>query len=158
MCLLVCMLSFFNCVRLFSTPWSIACQVPLSVGFSRQERWSGLPCPPLGDLPDPGTEPVSLLCPALAGGFFTPEPPGKPSVAIRVYSEGKPTGLLCPVLIRRTGEQIPSVCFSRKKTCLPQDLLEEFYKIPFSSQLGNKQTSGVHELVSSTGSLAVGCL
>lgn len=42
--------------------------------------------------------------------------------------------------------------------CLPQDFLEEFYKIPFSSELGNKQTSGVHELVSSTGSLAVECL
>ena len=41
------------------------------MGFSRQEYWSGLPCPPPGDLPDPGIEPVSLLSPALAGGFFT---------------------------------------------------------------------------------------
>jgi len=41
------------------------------MGFSRQEYWSGLPCPPLGDLPDPGIEPLSLMSPALAGGFFT---------------------------------------------------------------------------------------
>ena len=50
-------------------------QAPLSVGFLRQEYRSGLPFPPPGDLPDPGTEPAS---PALAGGFFTSEPPGKP--------------------------------------------------------------------------------
>ena len=45
--------------------------VPLSMGFFRQEYWSGLPCLPLGDLPDPEVEPVSLVSPALAGGFFT---------------------------------------------------------------------------------------
>ena len=55
------------------TPWTAACQAPLSVEFSRQEYRSGLPFPPLGDLPDPGTEPES---PALACGFFTTEPPG----------------------------------------------------------------------------------
>ena len=49
---------------------TIACQVPLSMGFSRQEYWSGLPCPPPGTLPDLGIEPVSLMSPALAGGFF----------------------------------------------------------------------------------------
>ena len=51
-----------------STPWTVAHQAPLSVGFSRQECWSGMPCPPPGDLPDPGIEPAS---PALAGRFFT---------------------------------------------------------------------------------------
>ena len=56
-------------------PWTVACQAPLSVGFPRQEYWSGLPFPSLGDLPDPGIEPTS---PALAGGFFTTAPPGKP--------------------------------------------------------------------------------
>ena len=50
-------------------------QVPLSMGLSRQECWSGLPFPPPGDIPKPGIEPSS---PALAGGFFTTEPPGKP--------------------------------------------------------------------------------
>ena len=49
----------------------VALQAPLSMGFSRQEYWSWLPCPPPGDLPDPGIEPVSLMSPALAGGFFT---------------------------------------------------------------------------------------
>ena len=46
-------------VQLFVTPWPVALQAPLSMGFSRQESWSGLPFPPPGDLPDPGTEPVS---------------------------------------------------------------------------------------------------
>ena len=53
------------------TPWTVAHQAPLSMGFFRQEYWSGLSCPPRGDLPDPGTELVSLASPALAGGFFT---------------------------------------------------------------------------------------
>ena len=57
-----------------------SCQAPLSMGFSRQEYWSGLPCPPAGDLPDPGIEPKSLESPALAGGFFIAVPPGKPYV------------------------------------------------------------------------------
>ena len=58
-------------VQLFVTPWTVACQAPLSMGFSRQEYWSGLPCPPPGDLPDPGIKPASFISPALAGGFFT---------------------------------------------------------------------------------------
>ena len=58
-------------VHLFATPWTVARQAPLSMGFSREEYWSGLPCPPPGDLPDPGIEPKSLMSPALAGGFLT---------------------------------------------------------------------------------------
>ena len=57
----------------------VAYQVPLSVGFSRQEYWSGLSFPSPGDLPDPGMEPESS---ALAGGFFTTEPPGKPYIIL----------------------------------------------------------------------------
>ena len=52
-------------VRLFVTPWTVACQAPLSTGFSRQEYWSGLLCPPPGDLPHPGIKPPSLVFPAL---------------------------------------------------------------------------------------------
>ena len=63
--------SHFNCVQLFVTPWTIACQVSLSMGFSRQEYWSGLLLPPLVGLPHPGIEPESLASPALAGRFFT---------------------------------------------------------------------------------------
>ena len=53
-----------------ATLWTIAHQAPLSMRFSRQEYWSGLPCPSPGDLPNPGIEPASLTSPALAGGFF----------------------------------------------------------------------------------------
>ena len=67
----VCMLSCFCWVWLFAIPWTLACQVPLSMKFSRQEDWSGLPCPPPGHLPDPGIEPTSITSPAVAGGFFT---------------------------------------------------------------------------------------
>ena len=65
------MLSCFSRVQHFVTLWTRACQTPLSMGFSRQEYWSGLPRPPPGDLLDPGIEPTSLMYPAFAGGFFT---------------------------------------------------------------------------------------
>ena len=58
-------------VQLFTTLWTATHQAPLSMRFPRQEYWSGLPCPPPGDLPDPGIKPASLTSPALAGGFFT---------------------------------------------------------------------------------------
>ena len=61
-------------VRLFVTQWTVAYQAPLSKGFSRQEYWSGLPFPSLGDLPDPGIEPRS---PTLQADALTSEPPGK---------------------------------------------------------------------------------
>ena len=60
--------------------WTIACQAPVSMGFSRQEYRSGLPCPPSGNLPDLWIEPASPMSPA--GEFFTTEPPGKPRVII----------------------------------------------------------------------------
>jgi len=73
------MVMWFSRVQLFTT--HVACQAPLSLGYLRQEYWSGLPFPPPGDLPNQGMEPTS---PALhtiscfAGAFFTVEPPGKP--------------------------------------------------------------------------------
>ena len=66
----VCVLSCFS-VWLFVTLWTIHRQAPLALGFSRQEHWSGSPCPLPGDLPDPGIELESLTSPAQAGGFFT---------------------------------------------------------------------------------------
>ena len=66
----MCVLSRFSLVRLFSTPWTVAHQAPLSMGLSRQEYWSGFPGPPPGDLPDPGVKLESLTSSALAGGFF----------------------------------------------------------------------------------------
>ena len=70
------------------TPWTIACQAPLSMGFSRQKYWSGLPFPPPEDLPNPGIEPRS---PALQADSLVSEPPGKPvSTVMDVYSGNEP--------------------------------------------------------------------
>ena len=66
----MCVLSRFPRICLFATLWTVAHQAPLSMGFSKKEYWSGLPCPPPGDLPDPGIEPTPLKSPALAGSFF----------------------------------------------------------------------------------------
>ena len=74
LCILVKLLS---CVRPFGIPWTVAYQAHPSMGFSRQEYWSGLPCSPLGDLPNPGIKTGSLKSPALAGRLFTTVPPGK---------------------------------------------------------------------------------
>ena len=72
----------------FVTPWTIARQSPLSMGFPRQEYWSGLPFLSPGDLPDPETEPRS---PVLAGRFFTTEPPGKPYLTcVNVFNLNNP--------------------------------------------------------------------
>ena len=60
-----CMLSHFSCDQLFVTLWTVSCQAPLFIGFSRQEHWSGLPCAPPGNLPNPGIEPMSSEAPAL---------------------------------------------------------------------------------------------
>ena len=65
-----CVLSHFSHVGFFVIAWTVALQAPLALGFSRQEYWSGLPCPPPGDLPDPGMETTPLMSPALAGGFY----------------------------------------------------------------------------------------
>ena len=70
-------------VQLFVTPWTVAHQAPLSMGFSRQKYGSGLPCPPPGDLPNPGIDPMSLTSPASAGGSLPVEPPGN-AVTLRL--------------------------------------------------------------------------
>ena len=65
-------------------PWTAAHQVPLSMRFSRQEYWRGLPFPPPEDLPDPGIEATSTVSPVLAGEFFTTESPGKSEFIVKV--------------------------------------------------------------------------
>ena len=75
-------LSRFSRVRLFATQWTVACQVPLSMEFSRQEYWSGWPFPSPGDLPDAGIEPRS---PALQTDSLPSEPPRKPCVCVCVF-------------------------------------------------------------------------
>ena len=67
----VCMLSSFNLVQLFATPGTVGPLAPLSMEFSKQECWQGLPCPPQWDLWDSGIKPTTLTSPALAAGFFT---------------------------------------------------------------------------------------
>ena len=77
-CVCVCVLSCYSHVQLFVILWSVTHHAPLSMGFSRQEYWNGFPCPRLGDLPDPGIEPESLMSPTLAVRFLPLRPPEKP--------------------------------------------------------------------------------
>ena len=74
------------------TPWTVACQSPLSKGFPWREYWSGLPFPSPGDLPDVGIKPMST---ALAGKFFTIEPPGKKMVWFKCQSEEQSSVCVC---------------------------------------------------------------
>ena len=75
---LVLVLSRFSCVWLFATLWTVAHQAPLSMGFSRWEYWSGLPCPPPGDFPYPGIEPMSSAAPALQADSLALSHQGSP--------------------------------------------------------------------------------
>ena len=93
-----------SCVQLFANPGIIARQSPLCMGFSRQEYWSRLTIPSPEDLPAPGMEPEA---PALAEGFFTTEPPGKPQLARRA-------GLWCG-----GGSSGESSCFFRAESSFP---------------------------------------
>ena len=86
--------SFAQSWLTFWTPWTIACQAPLSMDFSRQEYWSGLPLSTPEDLSNPGIETTSLRSPALAGRFFTAAPPGKPPEnKLTPYQRGKGRGI-----------------------------------------------------------------
>ena len=85
-CVCVCVYArahTLSCVQLFATPWTVAHQVPLSMGFSREEYWSGLPFPSPGDFHNSEDEPISLVSPASAGGFFTTASLGKPLMSLR---------------------------------------------------------------------------
>ena len=81
----VCVLNHSSSVKLFATPWTVARQAPLSTGFSRQEYWSGLPCPPPGDLSKQGIEPMSLTSPALTDEFFTTSASWEAHKSIQYY-------------------------------------------------------------------------
>ena len=82
--------SCFNHVGLFATLWTLAHHAPLSMGFSRQEYWNGLQCPPPGDLPNPGVEPMFLMSPALAGRFFTTSATWHAIVQLDGYKKNHP--------------------------------------------------------------------
>ena len=82
------MLNCFSHVQLCVTPWTVARQAPLSMGFSKQEYWIGLPCPSSRDPPNPGMEPASHTPHAFAGGFFTTDFPGGLDGKASAYSAG----------------------------------------------------------------------
>ena len=103
----------FSSVLLSVSPWTAARQAPLSVGFSRQGYWSGLPCPPPGDLPDPGMEPASPMSPALAGGFFTTRTPREvPCLLILSYNPSLPCSLL-RIFLESFEDWVSDSCSSR---------------------------------------------
>ena len=98
-------LSHFSCVQLFVTLRTVAHQAPQSMGFSRQESWSELSCPPPGNLPDPGTEPY-LIYPALAGRFFTTSAVWEP-----LYHDGPSLFITCLVSqFRSVAQSCPTLC------------------------------------------------
>ena len=80
-----CVLRHFSCVRLFVTLWTVAYQVPLFMGFSRQGYWSGLLSPPPGDIPDPGIKPASFMSPEMAGRFFTTNTTWEAQLMLRCF-------------------------------------------------------------------------
>ena len=104
-CLLVCMPSRFSCAQIFTILWTIACQAPLSMGFSSQEYWSGLPFPFPGDFPLPWIEPTSLMSPALASKFFTTSDLWEPPVGLslnKLWEIVKDTEAQCAAVHRVT--------------------------------------------------------
>ena len=130
-------------------PMTVAFQAPLSMEFSRQEYWSGLPCPTPGDLPDPGIKPMSLASPALVGGFFTTALPGKPLSPLgnwqknRVCSENFTLELpFYPILLVKwflwgwsgggqwSGWPIVQPAFPLSDQCLSQSLVRYFESCP----------------------------
>ena len=117
----------------FETLWNVAHQVPLSMGFPRQEYWSGLPFPSPGDLPIPGVKPTS---PALAGGFFSTEPPGyccssisNPCPTLQPHGL-EHTSLPCPSSSPRvcpTSCPLNQLCHPTISSCLPLLLLPSVF-------------------------------
>ena len=130
------LLNRFTRVWLLVTLWTVAHQAPLCLGFPRQEYWSGLPCPPVGDLPNSGIKPVSLTSPALAGRFFTT---GVSWEAQSVYTMKKWSvvkSLSCVRLFATpwtVAYQAPSMGFSRQ---------EYWSRLPFPSP-GDLPNSGI---------------
>ena len=106
-------LSSFCSVQLLVTLWTIACWVPLSMGFSRQEYWSGLPCPPPGDLPNPGIEPTSLTSPALAVGSLQLASPAKLHAAAAAKSLQSCPSLCDPIDGSPPGSPVPGILQAR---------------------------------------------
>ena len=84
-CVCVCVFSHFSHLKLFVTLWTVACQAPLSMGFCRQEYWSGLPCPPPGNLPDPGIRLASQHLLHYRQILYLLRHPGSPYTYVYIY-------------------------------------------------------------------------
>ena len=134
------MLNRFSNVQLFATPWTVAHQAPLSMGFSRQERWSGLPCPPPGDLPNPGIQPANLRSPALADGFFTASTSWETRTAV---------DLICNRVFLSSGQQSNCIIrsdqsLSRVRLCDPMN--RSMPGLPVHHQLPEFTQTHVHRV------------
>ena len=112
----MCVSSHFSCVWLFVTLWTVAHQAPLSMGFFRQEYWSGLPCPAPGDLPDQRIAPTSLMSPAVAGRFFTIAAAAAKSLqscpTLCNSIDGSPTGSPIPGILQARTLEWVAISFS----------------------------------------------
>ena len=116
-----------SCVRLFAIACTVALQVPLSMGFPRQEYWSGLPFPSPRDLPKPGIEPTS---PALADRFFTTEPSGKPKCCHQVIQNFR------VVIFPLNGRK--SMQYLKTKLRNMKDMYHLYWKLQKKTQRGGK--------------------
>ena len=105
-CVCVCIVLVAKSCPTLVTLWTVASQAPLSMGFPRQEYWSGLPFPSPGHLPDPRIKPVS---PALAGGFFITESPGKPCMCVHTHTHTH-THTHRGILLSHKREWNPAIC------------------------------------------------
>ena len=125
---LLCMLSH-SVMSNSATQWTVACETPLSMGFFRQEYWSELPCPPLGDLPDSGIEPMSLMSPALQADFFFffffchQHQPGKPCSFFKEFQIGQKPVRQVKMKLTNTNKtkKIQVVVQVRKRSCKKKD-------------------------------------
>ena len=121
------------------TPWTTAHQAPLPMEFSRQEYSSGVPFPTPGHLPGPGLEPMSLVSPALAGGFFTTEPPGQPSLVVQWIKIHLPMKETQEMWVRSLGQEDPL----EKEMATCSSILA--WKIPWAKEPGGLLSMGHKE-------------
>ena len=108
-----CMLSHTSCVWFFVTLWTVAYRNPLSMGFSRQEYWSGLPCPSPGDCPDPRIKPASLMSSALAGRFFITSTTSEAHLPVSCVSAQSCLTLWDPLDCRPLGSSVLGILQAR---------------------------------------------
>ena len=123
-----CLPSLFSHVQLFAALWTVACQALLSTGFSRQESWSGLPCPPPGDLLNPGIKPRS---PALQADALPSEPPGHPvgSICFNHFPFSSSDSIISAVLF------LIAMILSLASSSLPLNPSSDFFHFSYMSPL-----------------------